>query len=219
MTRIAGPTAALAGTPAGVQAQGIWTGRRQLFIRFAAEAETAVMYTAQALGQELKRLVGKSAFHSVAVSGRDTLGNVEYLSAVFEVWTPTLPVLLETDGQRPGSVTELRESLTVVQVTLEAHAATAVVERALQTLRSATECGLEHALVILATDQASDGQLLRIVEQAHATSGETAIVVHPSVQADSAGLDRRWSVLLEQITALHGDTRLLMRIPPPTGMR
>ena len=34
------PTAALAGVPAGLQAQGVWAGRRQLFIRFAAEAET-----------------------------------------------------------------------------------------------------------------------------------------------------------------------------------
>ena len=37
--------AALAGVPAGVQAQGVWAGRRQLFVRFAGEAETATMYT------------------------------------------------------------------------------------------------------------------------------------------------------------------------------
>ena len=41
--------AALAGVPAGVQAQGVWAGRRQLFVRFAGEAETATMYTAAAL--------------------------------------------------------------------------------------------------------------------------------------------------------------------------
>ena len=34
-------TAALAGIPAGIQAVGPWSGRRQLFIRFAGEAETA----------------------------------------------------------------------------------------------------------------------------------------------------------------------------------
>ncbi|MDA1080580.1 MAG: hypothetical protein O2973_02720 [Gemmatimonadetes bacterium] len=42
------PAAALAGVPAGVQAQGVWMGRRQLFVRFAGEAETATMYSATA---------------------------------------------------------------------------------------------------------------------------------------------------------------------------
>ena len=41
MAQVAGPTAALAGVPAGLQAQGVWSGRRQIFVRFAAEAETA----------------------------------------------------------------------------------------------------------------------------------------------------------------------------------
>ena len=49
VNRPSGPTAALAGVPAGLQAQGVWIGRRQLFVRFAAEAETATMYTADAL--------------------------------------------------------------------------------------------------------------------------------------------------------------------------
>ena len=49
MSQTAGPTAALAGIPAGLQSQGVWAGRRQLFVRFAAEAETATMYTADAL--------------------------------------------------------------------------------------------------------------------------------------------------------------------------
>ena len=63
MTQVAGPTAALAGIPAGLQAQGIWAGRRQLFIRFAAEAETATMYTADALANEFKRSTSLSSFH------------------------------------------------------------------------------------------------------------------------------------------------------------
>ena len=41
--------AALAGIPAGIQRQGLWLGRRQLFVRFAGPAETAQMYTADAL--------------------------------------------------------------------------------------------------------------------------------------------------------------------------
>ena len=32
-------TAALAGVPSGIQSQGVWQGRRQLFVRFAGEAE------------------------------------------------------------------------------------------------------------------------------------------------------------------------------------
>ena len=56
MSHVAGPTAALAGIPAGLQAQGVWAGRRQLFVRFAAEAETATMYTADALASELPAL-------------------------------------------------------------------------------------------------------------------------------------------------------------------
>ena len=70
-TRTAGPTAALAGIPAGLQAQGVWTGRRQLFVRFAGEAETATMYTADALANEIERATTRSRFHSVAVGGRD----------------------------------------------------------------------------------------------------------------------------------------------------
>jgi hypothetical protein len=38
-----GPAAALVGVLPAVQPQGIWTGRRQLAVRFAGEAETAVM--------------------------------------------------------------------------------------------------------------------------------------------------------------------------------
>ena len=61
MAQVAGPTAALAGVPAGLQAQGVWSGRRQIFVRFAAEAETATMYTADALANELRRSTSRSA--------------------------------------------------------------------------------------------------------------------------------------------------------------
>ncbi len=219
MARLTGPTAALAGTPAGVQGHGVWAGRRQLIVRFAGEAETAVMYTAEALAQELQRLLAKSAFHSLGIAGRDTLGHVEYLVAVFGAWEPTLPVLLDTDGQRPDGVRELKQWLTVVQVTLAGDASAALVERALHTLREAADAGLEHALALDVTEQTSDGQLLRIVEQAHEASERTALVVHPSAQAEAAGLDRRWTTLLEQATMRHPDVRLVRRIPPPLGLR
>jgi hypothetical protein len=219
MARLTGPTAALAGTPAGIQGHGIWAGRRQLVVRFAGEAETAVMYTAEALAQELQRLLAKSAFHSLGIGGRDTLGHAEYLAAVFGAWSPTLPVLLDTDGQRPEAVGELKKWVTVVQVTLPGDAGAAIVERALHTVREAAEAGLEHALALDVTDQTSDGQLLRIVEQAHETSERTAVVVHPSAQAEAAGLDRRWTTLLEQATMRHADVRFVRRIPPPLGLR
>ena len=74
MVKVAGPTAALAGVPAGIQSQGVWVGRRQLFVRFAAEAETATMYTSDALGSELKRQAARSVFHSISVCGRDARG-------------------------------------------------------------------------------------------------------------------------------------------------
>ena len=32
-------------------------------------------------------------------------------------------------------------------------------------------------------------------------------------------LDRRWATLLDQAMAMHADTRLALRLPPPTGLR
>src|SRR5438270_7022445 len=102
------PTAALAGIPAGLQSQGVWAGRRQLFVRFAIEAETATMYTADALANEVRRSTARSAFHSISISGRDPLANVEYLKAAFAKAATSLPVMLDCDGQRPAEIAELR---------------------------------------------------------------------------------------------------------------
>src|SRR5215213_11922888 len=92
------PTAALAGVPAGLQAQGVWAGRRQLFVRFAGEAETATMYMPRALASELKRIAERTSFHSIAITGRDAAGNAAFLAAAFHDWAPTAPVMLDTDG-------------------------------------------------------------------------------------------------------------------------
>jgi organic radical activating enzyme len=220
MAHVAGPTAALAGLPAGLQAQGVWAGRRQLFVRFAAEAETATMYTAEALAQELKRLVARSTFHSVAIAGRDPLANAEYLCAAFEKHVPAIPMLLDTDGQRPAELALVAKHLGMIQVTLDgsAAAADASVERGLESLRIASRQGVQHALVLAPDERTSDGQLLRIVEQAHGASGATMIVVHPpgNVPVDR---DRRWIMLLERVAALHGDVRFALRLPPPVGIR
>ena len=216
--KVVGPAAALAGVPTGVQAQGAWGGRRQLFVRFAAEAETATMYTAQALAKELERLCARAVVHSVAVTGRDPLASAEFLAAAFDVWAPTRPVMADLDGQRPEELQTLVKRFALVQVTTDLAGGEAWVERALETLRVAADAGVPHALVLCPAQQASDGQILRIVEQTHGASGGTMIVVHPPI-SESPGADRRWATLLEQASAVHEDVRIALRLPPGLGMR
>jgi organic radical activating enzyme len=218
MSQVAGPTAALAGIPAGLQGQGVWAGRRQLFVRFAAEAETATMYTADALANELKRSSSRSAFHSISISGRDPLGNVEYLLAAFSKVVATLPVMLDCDGQRPAEIAELRHIVKMTQVTLDGTVPEAVTERAFESMQVAAKAGIQHALTVLVDERTTDAHILRLVERAHGTSEQMAVVVHPcaGVPVDK---DRRWTTLFERASALHGDVRLALRLPPPTGMR
>jgi len=178
------------------------------------------MYTADALAQELKRLVARSAFHSVSISGRDPLASAEYLCATFDKHVPTIPMMLDTDGQRPAELGLVAKHLALVQVTLDGSAGTAdaAVERGLESLRIASRQNVQHALVLAPDDRTSDGQLLRIVEQAHAASGATMMVIHPpgNVPVDR---DRRWIMLLERAASLHGDVRFGLRLPPPMGTR
>ena len=218
-TRVAGPTAALAGVPLGVQPAGIWSGRRQLFVRFAGEAETATLYTADGLAGELKRLAARTGVHSISASGSDVLANAEYLAAVFSKWTPTLPVMVDTDGQRPDALQLLGAYVTLVQVTVSFAGSEALVERALETIAAAARGNHDHALVLAPREETSDGQLLRIVEQASSVSRGTMIVIHPCPSVEGGSLERRWSALLEQAASVHGDVRLVLRIPPPVGMR
>lgn len=218
MAQTAGPTAALAGVPTGLQSQGVWVGRRQLFVRFAAEAETATMYTAQAIAQEIKRAATRSAYHSISVGGRDPLANAEFLEAAFEASKPPLPVLLDIDGQRPEAIGPLAKHVALVQVTLEGATLEPPAERAMVSLKACAEAGLEHALVLAPGEQTSDGQLLRIVEQAHTASAKTVVVIHPPFNTP-IDRDRRWVTLVERVAALHPDVRFLLRLPPPTGTR
>lgn len=218
MTQVSGPTAALAGIPAGLQAQGVWAGRRQLFVRFAAEAETATMYTADALAHEIKRATSRSRFHSVSISGRDPLANVEYLCAAFESQPTTLPLMLDCDGQRPDEIGRIGRMLTLVQVTLEGAGLDSTPDRGIRALGVAAECGLQHALVLAPNDHTSDVQLLRIVEQANGASAATEIVIHPPAGAP-IDRDRRWISLMERGAALHPEIRLVVRLPAPTGTR
>ena len=208
--------AALAGIPSGVRSTGPWAGRRQLFVRFARVAETATMYTADALRNELVRLTQRSVYHSIAICGGDPLGEVDFLAAAFDGGAP-LAVMLDHDGQRPEALDRLIKSLALVQVTLTGGEDDEAVSRAMATIRGAAAKHVAHALVLSTEANPSDGRLLRIVEQAKEASAETAVVVHPTT--DSLSEDRRWLLWLERASTLHGDVRLLPQLPEPTGMR
>ncbi|HEY4217731.1 MAG TPA: hypothetical protein VGM67_11380 [Gemmatimonadaceae bacterium] len=218
MAQVAVPTAALAGVPAGLQAQGVWAGRRQLFVRFAAEAETATMYTADALANELRRSTARSAYHSISIAGRDPLANVDYLRDAFAKAATALPVMLDTDGQRPDEIAELEAFVTMVQVTLEGAMVEAQHERAFASIKIAASSNFQHALTVLVDERTTDAQILRVVERAHAASESTTVVVHPGV-GTPVDRDRRWITLFERAAALHADVRLALRLPAPTGMR
>jgi hypothetical protein len=211
--------AALAGIPAGVQRQGLWTGRRQLFVRFAGPAETAQMYTADALARELTRGLSRTVFHSVCVTGRDALGNPEFLAAALRQLPPGSEVMVDSDGQRPEALAFLHPFLSLVQVTVEPPVASAMLERALETVRAAARAGRAQAVTIAGTDEASDADYLQIVEQAHASSEAVSIVIHPGPSVERGSLDKRWSMLMEQASARHRDVRLLARLAGPATMR
>jgi hypothetical protein len=210
-------TAALAGIPAGVQAVGPWSGRRQLFVRFANEAETATLYTADALKGELKRLVGRSHYHSIAVGGRDPLAESEFLATAFHGGT-SIPVMLAHDGQRPDALGRLLPVVAFVQVEMDGTEAEPVVERACASLALAAGKQVRHALVIVPAADRSDAVLLRVVERAAAASARAEVIVHPSVES-LADPDRRWVLWLERATQVHDDVRVIPRLPAPTGMR
>ncbi len=218
MAQPSGPTAALAGVPTGLQAQGLWIGRRQLFVRFAAEAETATMYTAAAIAAEVKRSVSRTIFHSISIGGRDPLSNLEFLQTALAQGPWPLPVMLDVDGQRPEGVATITRNLALVQVTLEGTTMEAMAERALETIKVAADAGVEHALVLSPSDQTSDAQMLRVVEQTHSASAKARIVIHPPHNTP-IDRDRRWVTLVERAAPVHNDVRLSLRLPPPTGTR
>ena len=206
--------AALAGIPSGVRSTGPWAGRRQLFVRFARVAETATMFTADALRNEMVRLTQRSVYHSIAICGGDPLGEADFLAAALDGGAP-LAVMLDHDGQRPEALDRLIKSLALVQVTLTGGEDDDSVSRAMDSLRCAADKHVAHALVLMAEADPSDGRLLRIVEQAKEASSETAVVIHPTIESLSE--DRRWLLWLERASAVHSDVRLLPQLPEPTG--
>lgn len=211
--------AALAGVPAGVQAFGPWAGRRQLFVRFAGEAETATMYMAPALIREMTRQLQRSTFHSIAIGGRDPLGSVDFLKAALDGAKPQIPVMLDTDGMRPEELPGLLSHLALVQVTVDFAGGEAALDHAIASLKAAAAGKVPHALVLVPRDDTSDSMLLRLVEEAHAASSAAQVVIHPPVGDNANSLDRRWANLLEQAMGVHSDSRLAMKIAPPTGLR
>lgn len=215
------PTAALAGVPSGIQSHGVWAGRRQVFIRFATEAETAQMYSASALVKELTRAATRATFHSIGVAGRDPVGNSEFLLAVLAALDVSLPVLLETDGQRPERLASFQgaRGLTVVQVSATLGEGDAAFDRQLATLQAAAAIGVRHAFAMTPGPDVPDAVVLRAIERVHATAAGTEVVVHPVVSEKPGQLDRRWATLIEQASAVHADVQLLLRIPPPAGLR
>jgi organic radical activating enzyme len=218
MSKPAFSAAALAGVPAGVQAQGIWMGRRQLFVKFAGEAETATMYTSEALSRDLQRQTQRAAFHSVSVTGRDPLANVDFLLTAFERAQLTIPVMLDLDGQRPNELSALAPFVTLVQVTQDPGAADTMLERAFATIRNAATAGLAHAFVAMASVETTDAQILRTVEGARDASPQTDVIILPPTSGEHV-LDRRWSVVLDQAMQLHARSALGARLPAPAGMR
>jgi organic radical activating enzyme len=156
-------------------------------------------------------------FHSIAIAGGDPLAEAPFLAAALKDGAP-LAVMLDHDGQRPESLDTVLHSLSLVQVTLTGAEDDAKLERVMATLRLAADKHVAHALVVAPEADTSDERLLRIVEQSNAASADTSVVVHPVADSLSTR-DRRWIVWLERAAAVHGDVRLLARLPEPTGMR
>lgn len=211
--------AALAGVPAGVQAFGPWAGRRQLFVRFAGEAETATMYMVPALIREIQRQTQRSVFHSIVIGGRDPLASVDFLKAALDGAKPQMPVMLDTDGMRPDELPGLVGHLALVQVTVEFTGSEAALDHAIASLKAAANGKVPHALVLVPREDTSDSMLLRLVEETHGASAAAQVVIHPPVGENANSLDRRWANLLEQAMVVHADSRLAMKIAPPTGLR
>lgn len=211
--------AALTGVPVGIQRQGVWSGFRQLFVRFAGAAETAQMYTADALAREMNRALARTNIHSICISGRDAMGSTDFLAAALKQVPPGQRVMGDTDGQRPEAVAALQEFFHLVQVTVELPSSTVANERVQETIRNASRVGCAHAVVVSGTDEASDADYLRIVELAHEASKATTIVIHPGPTEEKSPLDRRWSVLLEHAMAKHTDVRVALRLSGPATIR
>ena len=150
-------------------------------------------------------------YHSVAIVGRDSLAEEEFLLAAFSQAAP-LPLMIDHDGQRPQALERLLPGLALVQVSLDGTEGAAAIEWVCATIALAAKKQVAHAVAIVPSETLSDGPLLRIVEQVHEASGDAQIVVHPVVERE-VERDRRWVLWLQQAMAVHTDVRILPRWP------
>jgi hypothetical protein len=97
----------------------------------------------------------------------------------------------------------------------------AALDHAIASLKAAAAGKVAHALVLVPREDTTDSVLMRLVEEAHAASAATQVVIHPPMTGGDGNpvLDRRWASLLEQAVTVHPDTRLAIKVPPPTGLR
>lgn len=219
MTSTPPVAAALAGVPVALQQLGVWSGRRQLFIKFAGPAETAMMYTADALTRELQRALEKSHVHSICITGRDALANDVFLVACLKQLNSAVPVMLDTDGQRPAVIEKLQPYVKVVQVTVETSVEGPALERVVESVKQCERLGLIGAVAISGRDNASDSDYLRIVETIARANSKATIVMHPSPAEERKPLDRRWSMLVEQASMRLRDVRVVLRLNGPVTPR
>jgi len=219
MTATPPVAAALAGVPVALQQLGVWSGRRQLFIKFAGPAETAMMYTADALTRELQRAIEKSHVHSICITGRDALANDAFLVACLQQLNTTVPVMLDTDGQRPAVIEKLQPYVKVVQVTVDTSLDGSALERVVESVKQCDRLGLIGAVAISGRDNASDSDYLRIVETIARANPKATIVMHPSPAEERKPLDRRWSMLVEQASMRLRDVRVVLRLNGPVTPR
>ncbi len=225
--RTTGPTAAIAAIMSGIQGHGLWTGRRQLFVRFAGEAETATLYSPEMLARALERALAAGSLHSISLAGKNPAGCAPFLVQAWSAWRASVPAMLDTDGHHSDSIAAFGSILSLVQVSVTMGDPESVTERALAILSECERHSVANALVISARDPSrdavrdasSDDAFARLVEQMHRASPGTKLVVHPPPGAERAPLDRRYSTMLERAAAIHGDVQLLMRIPAPVGVR
>ena len=128
--------------------------------------------------------------------------------------------MIDCDGQRPEEIRGLAKVVQHVQVAIEGSllGADGPMGSAIASVKEAASMGAKHSLVLTADERTIDSVVLRIVEQAHAASETTIVVIHPAT-GTPVDRDRRWTMLLERAMAVHGDVRLALRLPPPTGMR
>ena len=157
--------------------------------------------------------------HSICISGRDALGNAEFLEATLRTLATKTPVMADTDGQRPEAIAALHPYIQLVQVSLETPIAVPTLERAMKSIEAAARVKIEHAVVIAGTDETSDADYLQIVEKAHAASDAVSVVIHPGPATQAGALDRRWSVLVEHAMARHPDVRVALRLSGPATTR